>query len=87
MQFIEGKATTLVIPQEILDLTEVISKRHNIRQSQALRSLLFLGSDLYKDMEKVGLPQTVGFISKLQVRLKKQRLFGEGKVIEQFITE
>lgn len=87
MQRIEGKATTLVIPQEVLDLTEIISKRHDVKQSQALRVLLFLGTDFYKDMEKFGLPQTVGLISRLQSKLKKERLFGEGKIVDSIIPE
>lgn len=86
MQRIDGKNMNLVVPTEILELVETVSKRHNIKEAQALRSLLFLGFDVYKDLEKFGIPQTIGFTQKLQSKLKKERFFSEEKVIEDFIN-
>lgn len=81
MQRIEGKQYTIIIPADAVELVDRLSKRHGIKETQAVRALFLLGNELYLDMEKVGIPQTAAFISTLKDRLHKDRRFYEEKVV------
>lgn len=81
MQRIEGKSYSVIIPADTLPLIDRLAKRHGIKEIQAIRALFLLGTEMYLDMEKVGIPQTAAFVSNLKDRLHKDRRFYEEKVV------
>jgi len=64
MQKIPGEAVSVIIPEDVVKVLERIQKRHKKSKAESVRSLLWLGADLYKDLEKVGVPQFTAKVSK-----------------------
>lgn len=59
MQKIEGKKVVVKVEAKDIKRLEKIQKRHKITQSQAVRNILAMGLDVYEDLAKIGVPQTV----------------------------
>ena len=54
-----GNTTTVRLLEEHEGTIEQVMKRHRLKRSDAIRALMSLGCDLYTDLERIGIPQTI----------------------------
>jgi len=66
---IEGEKVFTKVTEGDLRRLEKIMKRHTITKAQALRNVLSMGLDVYEDLEKLGVPQTVALFDGLKGKL------------------
>jgi len=74
----ESKRVVTVMPVEELRRLDKVMKRHGVNQSQAVRNILSMGMDVYEDLERIGIPQTLAFFDGLSGKLKAEKGALEG---------
>ena len=72
-----GKNVTIVIPEEIIEEIDRISKKRKMKKAAIYRMMLEVGIDCHKDMEKLGIIAAVDFAHYVKTSVSK-RLKSQG---------
>lgn len=63
------KLVTVRLSAEHLKAVEVVMKRHRLNQTDSVRCLMGLGIDLYSDLGRLGIPQTIALFDGVKGKL------------------
>ena len=72
MKEINGKLVSIKMPDNLIDEVERIAKKRKMTRAEVYRMMVELGTEIHRDMEKVGVVAAVDFIYYCKQALKTQ---------------
>lgn len=72
MKEINGKLVSIKMPDNLIDEVERIAKKRKMTMAEVYRMMIELGTEIHRDMEKVGVVAAVDFIYYCKQALKAQ---------------
>jgi len=73
MQALHGKQINFVITPDLLEEVDRIAKRTGMKRAQTIRALLYFGSDVYRDFERVGIVKLAEITDKALKSIRKEK--------------